>query len=177
MEGIEWRRDAYYAAGHTWLRLPPLGRRVRIGLDGLAARLVPWARSVTMPRHGELVRRGDVVAEFAWGDRRAPILSPVDGTVERVNEAVVRDPSLALRDPYGRGWLFTVAPTGSWRRGLRHGPVAREWFAVEARALARLFESDLGLSSADGGHLVAPGLELVSDEGWRTLRRTFLGAP
>jgi glycine cleavage system H protein len=175
VEGLDWRRHDYYAPSHTWLRRRALGG-VRVGLDGLAAQLVPWVRATVLPRPGDVVRRGDVVAELKWGDRRAPILAPLDGTVSRVNRRVAQDPSLALRDPYGRGWLFTVVPTGSWRRGLREGLVAREWFALEARHLARVFEQELGIAAADGGHLLAPRPGIVDDEHWRTLSRTFLRA-
>ena len=175
VEGLDWRARDFYAPSHTWLRRRR-SRGIEVGIDGLAAQLVPWVRSIVLPRRGDFVRRGEVVAELRWGGRRAPILAPLDGTVSRVNRAVERDPGLALRDPYGRGWLFRVAPTDSWRRGLRQGLVAREWFALEARHLARIFENELGVAAADGGHLVAAGPGLLDDEGWQTLSRTFLRA-
>jgi len=40
------------------------------------------------------------------------MVSPVEGTVSDINQAVEKDPKLALRDPFGEGWLVTVnAPT------------------------------------------------------------------
>jgi glycine cleavage system H protein len=172
VEGLDWRSRVYYAPSHTWLRRRL--RQVTVGVDALVARLVPWVRSVSLPRPGTVVHRGEVVAEIAWGERRAPIVSPVEGRVLRVNAAVARDPGLALRDPYGRGWLFTVEPAADWPRGLRHGGPARVWFALEAQRLSRVFEEELGLAAADGGHLLAPGPGLVSDEQWRRLSREFL---
>jgi len=40
----------------------------------------------------------------------ADIYCPVSGEVVEVNEAVIHNPQLINRDPYGRGWLFRVRP-------------------------------------------------------------------
>jgi glycine cleavage system H protein len=36
------------------------------------------------------------------------IFAPAAGEVVEVNQAVVDDPALINRDPYGEGWLFKV---------------------------------------------------------------------
>ena len=36
------------------------------------------------------------------------MVSQIEGTVTAINEAVINDPELARKDPYGEGWLVTV---------------------------------------------------------------------
>ena len=40
-----------------------------------------------------------------------PLISPVSGAVLAVNDAVVRGPGLAERDPYGAGWMIEARVT------------------------------------------------------------------
>ena len=57
--------------------------------------------------------------------------SPVDGTIAKVNRRVLANPALVKDEPYGRGWLFRIAPDGDdWKTlpsggwGYLHFPVA-----------------------------------------------------
>jgi len=36
------------------------------------------------------------------------IYAPVKGTVVEVNKALVADPALINREPYGQGWIFVL---------------------------------------------------------------------
>src|SRR5512138_2002850 len=115
----------HYAPGHTWIRED--GRRVKVGIDDLAQKILPWAVSVRLPQPGAHVRAGATAAVISCGDREARIASPVDGTVTAVNGAVAHDPALVKKEAYQRGWLFAVEPSdGGWRQ-LPTGDAAREW--------------------------------------------------
>jgi len=59
-----------------------------------------------------------------------PLVSPVSGAVLAVNEAVVRDPGLAERDPYGAGWMIEAG--AELPPGLLSGRAEiSEWFAAK----------------------------------------------
>src|SRR3990172_7575516 len=109
VDGLDWRRDLYYSPGHTWVKRDR-GPGLRVGLDDLARRLLPGARRVELPRVGTVLQEGDVATVIACGDKQVKIASPVEGTVTAVNRAVASNPSLIHRDPYARGWLFSVSP-------------------------------------------------------------------
>jgi glycine cleavage system H lipoate-binding protein len=173
--GTRYRLGAYYAPNHTWLA--PRGEaELEIGLDDLAQRLLPSATSVDLPRPGMEVHRGDPIAVVHAGGRAIRVCAPVDGTVLRVNSKVRRDPGLVKAEPYGRGWLFRVAPLDREYLKLPQDGAADSWLRAERARLAHLVEAELGLAAADGGELVAPAPALLGEEGWRRVVQSFLHA-
>jgi len=62
-----------------------------------------------------------------------PLLSPVSGAVVETNEEVVADASLAVRDPYGAGWLIgaSLGDADAELSGLLADPTEiTTWFAA-----------------------------------------------
>jgi glycine cleavage system H lipoate-binding protein len=173
VEGGVWAANVDYAPGHTWVRRLRRGG-LRIGLDDLAQRLLGGGEIVEMPKQGSLVRAGEVTTVIRCGDKIGEIRSPVDGTVSEVNDAVVRNPSLIHREPYTRGWLYTVAPSGAGPTQVLRGEAARRWVERESVRLTRFLEHDLGLAAADGGEIVAPPPALLTGEQWTALTMAFL---
>jgi glycine cleavage system H protein len=168
-----WSDNAYYAPGHTWVRAT--GRqRVRVGLDDLAQRLFQAPMGLKLPAVGMVVAAGEPVGEIRTPRRRAQLVSPVSGTVTRVNQAVRDDTSLVHRDPYSRGWLFAVAPSDTAFETLPTGARAKNWLWDEEHRLARFFEARLGAAAADGGEYITHPPELLEDEQWQALTRDFL---
>jgi glycine cleavage system H protein len=168
-----WSDSVYYGPGHMWVR--PAGRlQVRVGFDDLAQRLFQAPMGLTVAAVGTVVRAGDPVGEVRTARRRARIVSPVSGTITRINDGVREDASLLHRDPYSRGWLFAVAPSDSAYEKLPTGASARNWLRDEEHRLSRFFEARLGVAAADGGEYVTHPPELLEEEQWRELTREFL---
>jgi glycine cleavage system H lipoate-binding protein len=159
-----------YAAGHTWLERDQ--GRVRVGLDGVAQEILPWALGVELPRLGARVGEGEVVAVVSCGGVEARIAAPIAGTVVAVNAEVERDPSLVKVDGYGRGWLFVVEPADARWSTLPSGDAARAWMAAEAERLDRFLEDRLGLEGLAARSGPAPMVSDATD--WRDLTRDFL---
>jgi glycine cleavage system H protein len=170
------RPGTRFAPGHTWLA--PRGARgaLAVGLDDVAQRILPSATALELPAAGMEVHRGDPIAVVRAGRRAIRIGAPVDGTVVGVNGRVRRNPSLVKEDPYGRGWLFLIAPRDEGWKRLPAGEHGEAWVAAERRRLARFVEEELGLAAADGGELVAPAPALLGEEGWRRVVAAFLHA-
>ena len=170
--GLRFRNGLLYAPGHTWVKAE--GKHLRVGLDDLAQRLLPWSVSVELPSPGQKVREGEVVARISCGHREVRVAAPVSGRVSMVNAAVSREPTLAKSESYGAGWLFAVEPeTSSWK-SLPGGEAARAWLAEEGARLTRFYEHQLGLAAADGGELIGPPETLLTDAQWQALTQAFL---
>jgi glycine cleavage system H lipoate-binding protein len=174
VDGFQLRADAYYHPGHTWAAPRPDGS-VRVGLDDFARRLLGHVDAVRLPPRGSVLREGEPALEVnCWG-RQARLRSPVSGVVTSVNQRVAEDGSPVSREPYGRGWLFAVAPVDAGFRALPTGATARRWLAEEADRLRRFFVADLGLTAADGGELVAHPPATLDAGQWAALTRKFFG--
>lgn len=172
---LAWRRGAYHAPNHTWLA-PRRGGELTVGLDDLANRILPSVTSVELPRPGMTVHRGDPIAVLRAGGRTVRITAPVDGTVRAVNGAIRGDPSRVHRDPYGAGWLFTLAPVDDGHLAFPQDRAAGGWLRSERLRLNHFVEAELGLAAADGGTLVEPLPAALGEEGWRKVVFAFLHA-
>jgi glycine cleavage system H protein len=169
---VLYKPGARYAAGHTWIERE--GERLKIGLDGVAQEILPWALAVELPRPGALLREGEVAAVVSCGGVEARIASPVAGRVVAVNAEVARDPSLVKEDGYGRGWLFAVEPVDARWATLPAGDIAREWMGDESDRLHRFLEERLGVDGL--ASLSSPAPRQLVGPDWNDLTRAFLHA-
>lgn len=173
VQGIPLDGALHYSPTHAWLsrRL----RSLRVGVDGLAARILHGAESVDLPSPGTRIEEGGLLALVKVAGRQAGILAPCSGTVVAVNRALARDPGLLERSPYHRGWLVALRPAGEGWRSLKTGDEARGWLASEEHRLGHLLESELGLLAADGGDLVIPPAASLSNASWHRVVDGILG--
>ncbi len=156
--------------GHAWARVEADGL-VTVGLDEFAQKLVD-PEAVRLPAAGDVVRQSSPA--FAVGDQATavPMLSPVDGTVVAVNEAVERDPA-ALKDPYGAGWLFKVKvpEVAQALKQLLDPAAARAYLESVAEGMSMQLQPALGRVLQDGGVPVHGIAQAVAGEGWAALAR------
>ncbi len=103
------------------------------------------------------------------------MVSPIEGTVSDVNQALMQDPKLALRDPYGEGWLVTVqAPDAKTSfRNLLGGALARWWTEESASRLQRRMPMALGALAQDGGVAMDNVTTQIPDQDWLPLAKEF----
>ena len=173
--GVLFRPDIWYAPTHTWL-----GRRqggeLAVGLDALAARLLPSVTGVEVPRIGTVVEQGQPFATLYAGGRAMTIPAPVSGTVSGLNRAALKNPMLVKTEAYGRGWLVALKPANDEITALPRGDKAEKFMRLESARWDRFVETELGYAAADGGHLVAPVPSIIGESGWRKLAVAFAGA-
>ncbi len=176
VRGFLLRPGLFYHPGHTWV-MPDGTGRVRIGIDDFGRRLVSGIRQVELPPTGARLISGRVAVQLDCGKKSAKLVSPVDGIVEGVNEALKRDGSKLERDPYGKGWLFTARVADRKYARLATGPSAKEWLNRESDQLSFLLHAGLGITAADGGELIPKPPAALSAEQWEALTSTFFRTP
>ena len=148
--GFQVPENVRYHAGHTWA-LSESRELVRVGIDDFASKLVGKIENIALPQRGRWVRQGQKIWTIFRDGKSVDMVSPIEGTITAVNEAVVDDPELARKDPYGEGWLVTVqAPDSKINfRNLMGGTLARLW--TEARC------PQTAQPDADGGGSTGAG--------------------
>jgi glycine cleavage system H lipoate-binding protein len=163
-----------YHPGHTWASKES-SELVRVGLDDFAARLAGKLDHIELPERGRWVRQGQGAVSLKRNGAKLQMTSPIEGTVVEINEAVLRDPELARRDPYGEGWLMLVnAPDAKVSlRNLLAGPLARWWTEESATRLQRSLPSTAGMMAQDGGFAVEDLGSSLPDAKWLQLGREF----
>ena len=173
--GFQVPENVRYHAGHTWA-LSESHELVRVGLDDFASKLIGKVESISLPQRGRWVRQGQKIWTIFRDGKSVDMVSPIEGTVSAVNEAVVKDPELARKDPYGEGWLVTVqAPDSKINfRNLLGGTLARMW--TEDSALRLRKRMPIAMSAAlaqDGGVAVDDISAHLPNEDWAMLTKEF----
>jgi glycine cleavage system H protein len=100
--------DLYYTPKHEWVR-DPQGTIARVGVTAYAAGQLGDVVYVDLPEVGQAVVAHEPCGEIESTKSVSELFSPVSGAVLEINEEVVDTPELVNSDPYGRGWLFSVA--------------------------------------------------------------------
>jgi len=175
VSGFQVPENVRYHSGHTWA-LSESRELVRVGIDDFASKLVGKIESIALPQRGRWVRQGQKIWTIFRDGKSVDMVSPIEGTVSDVNEAVVKDPSLALRDPFGEGWIATVqAPDSKVNfRNLLGGALARMWTEDSALRLRKRMPVAMAAALAqDGGVAVDDITAHLPDEDWAVLTKEF----
>src|SRR4051795_3182192 len=171
--GFQVPENVRYHSGHTWA-LSESRELVRVGMDDFASKLIGKIESIALPQRGRWVRQGQKIWTIFRDGKSVDMVSPIEGTVSDVNEAVAKNPSLALKDPFGEGWIVTVqAPDSKLNfRNLLGGALARMWTEDSALRLRKRMPVAMAAALAqDGGVAVDDITAHLPEEDWATLTK------
>ncbi|HET7206896.1 MAG TPA: glycine cleavage system protein H [Terriglobales bacterium] len=163
-----------YHPGHTWA-LSESPNLVRVGIDDFAAKLTGQAEHITLPQRGQWIRQGQKVCTIHRDGAAVDMVSPIEGSVADINDEVVNNPQVALRDPYGEGWLLTVqSPDAKINfRNLLGGTLARWWTEEASMRLQRKLPMALGALAQDGGVAMDNVTTNLPDQEWAAIAKEF----
>jgi glycine cleavage system H protein len=173
IEGVLVPDQMRYHPGHTWLyeERPQLAR---VGADALAIRVIGNVDKVELPKVGRWVRQGQKAFSFHTGTDKVDLVSPAEGEVMEVNTAVIKDPSLAVKDPYGNGWLVKVSvpERETVGRNLLPQALVRTWMKEEIKKVRAAAPQMAQVAVMGGGTVSTP----AHDRSWQQLTHDlFLG--
>jgi CheY-like chemotaxis protein len=123
---------AFVSDGHAWARIDPAGQ-VWVGMDDFARKALRKIDRVELPAVGTRVKRGEPLFALRRGTDVVRVRAPLSGEVTQVNEALLREPHLAILSPYDRGWTCLVRPSelATELGGLRIGRPVVAWYQAE----------------------------------------------
>lgn len=98
-----------YTEEHAWL-LEEDGI-VTVGITEHATTGLGEIVFVELPEVGTEVTMDDAVVVLEGGEDALDFLTPLDGEIVEVNEALEEEPGTVGDDPEGDGWLFRIAPS------------------------------------------------------------------
>jgi len=149
-------------------------------MDDFASKLAGQVESITLPQRGQWLRQGQKVCTLRRDGVAVEMISPIEGSVSDVNDALMQNPELARKDPYGEGWLVTVqSPDARTNfKNLLGGALARWWTEESATRLQRKMPLLSGAAMAgafaqDGGIAVENPADQIPDRDWAALTKEF----
>jgi glycine cleavage system H protein len=117
----------YHPTDLLWVRLE--GNQVRVGLNQMSQASAGQIRHVRLMPPGRVREQGKNFGTLEAGKYVGPLRMPLSGTVLEINDAVMREPGLINRDPYGQGWLVLLEPSrlADELATLVHGAAIQPW--------------------------------------------------
>jgi glycine cleavage system H lipoate-binding protein len=147
----------------------------RVGMDGLAANLLGSVQHITVVGEQRWVRQGQKLMTLTGDCETIDMPSPVEGVVAVINPEVIKDPALAVRDPYKEGWVCQIKSSEmeTNQRNLMQGPLAAHWMENSFKQLkSMLAEADPALAQ-DGGQPLPGAFNRLSPERRKQLVKEF----
>ena len=132
--------DRRYTKSHEWVRSET--GEIVVGITDHAQSELTDIVFVDLPRAGRAVKQGESVLVLESVKTVSDIYAPVDGTIASANEALKATPGLINQDPYGKGWIYRLKPSGSF----------------DGSALLDASAYDASVASGSGSHQVRRSL-------------------
>jgi glycine cleavage system H protein len=104
-EGV-YPDDLRYHREHDWVRLE--GDEAVFGITWFAQDALGEVVYFDPPAVGTQVTADEPYGELESVKAVSDVIAPLSGEVTGVNEAVIENPDLVNKDPYGDGWLIRV---------------------------------------------------------------------
>ena len=144
-------------------------------MDDFASKLAGHVERISLPQRGQWIRQGQKIWTLHRDGKAVDMVSPIEGSVADINEAVAQNPELARKDPYGEGWVVTVqSPDAKTNfRNLLGGALARWWTEESANRMQRRIPVALGALAQDGGVAIDNLTAQLPDQDWEKMAREF----
>ncbi len=100
------QKDLFYAETHEWVKYLGGGKAL-VGLSDHAQEEMGDVAFINLCDAGDILCAGDSMGDIESIKAVSDVYCPVDGTVVKVNDALLDDPALLNSDPYG-SWLIEL---------------------------------------------------------------------
>lgn len=173
----------FYSRLHTWAHLERTGI-AKVGLDDFLMHLTGEVKVNRMKSSGDIIRKGDLLAEIEHKGNLLKIFSPISGEIKEANAELAESPELLNEDPYVKGWMYKIKPV-SWVADTHTYFVAEDataWSIQELERFKDFLSASLGKYSPqpsnvimqDGGELRDQPLSDLPAEVWQDFQQDFL---
>ena len=103
----------YFSKNHTWSFMEKSGT-AKIGVDDFLMHLTGEVKFNNLKNQGDTISKGDLLAEIDQGGKQLEIKSPVSGKIMVTNHVLEKNPEIANKDPYNKGWIYEIKPS-NWK--------------------------------------------------------------
>ena len=104
---MDFPDDLKYSKSHEWVRVE--GKQAVIGISAYAAEELGDIVYVELPEEDEELEKDAAFGVIESVKATADLYVPIAGRVVEVNTPLMDSPEVINDDPYGDGWMLTVA--------------------------------------------------------------------
>jgi glycine cleavage system H lipoate-binding protein len=169
--------DISFSKGHTWLKKDNKGL-ISIGIDEFGSMALGPVSILNCAAIGKELKRGEMIFEGAYGNRKVKFLSPINGIVKSVNENIF---GKKISNPYETWGVQIVSDDFSKNKEMFvTGKEAFNWLKKESIKLKDFIvnhslRTDLaGTTMLDGGSLSNDTISLLVDNSVNDFEKEFL---
>jgi glycine cleavage system H protein len=95
-----------YQKSHEWLAADGT-----VGISDHAQKEITDVVFVEAPKVGRKVKQGEACCVVESVKAAFDIYAPVSGEIVAANAEAAKNPAVVNQEPYGKGWLFKMAPS------------------------------------------------------------------
>lgn len=107
---MEYPKDLEYTKDHEWARKE--GELVRVGITAFAVDQLGDVTLVELPAVGRSLGAHETFGVVESVKTVSDLFAPLAGEVVEVNAELADRPELVNEDPYGKGWMVVLRPSG-----------------------------------------------------------------
>jgi CheY-like chemotaxis protein len=169
----------FVSPGHAWVSIETNGL-ARIGIDDFLSKIIGAIDDIEMPKVGRKIARGETLLSIVQSPNVLRVLSPISGTVRRVNHEILERLELLKMKPYELGWLCCLEPArlSEDLKPLRIGADALAWYEEEVRRYREIAQGSEERRDKSGGPGAqgAGARERVDPATWTAIAEAFMRA-
>lgn len=173
----------YYSNNHTWTFMEKSGN-AQVGVDDLLLHLTGKVKFEDLHEPGEVIRKGDLLAQIDHEGQALKLFSPISGMVVKTNSLPAENPDMISQDPYSKGWIYKIEPS-NWAEETKtylRGNDASAWTRRElerfkdfiAVSLSKHSPENQMVTLQDGGELRDNSLSGLPSGVWNDFQKEFL---
>ncbi|MEE4115039.1 MAG: hypothetical protein V2I37_02665 [Marinilabiliaceae bacterium] len=183
MDMIRMPGGLMYDNAYTWAYLEKEAS-VKVGITDLLQHFTGKISKLKLRNEGEMVKKGDLLFTLVQDGKHLDIVSPVSGTISKMNTRLEGNGAILNKSPYDEGWIYELKPV-SWVEEasvLKLGSQFRSVVENEIRRLKDFVERmQLGRSPGmmipvmqEGGEIKDGFLEQMDPEFWEEFQNEFI---
>lgn len=104
---MQFPTELKYSKEHAWVRLD--GAQAVVGITDHAQKELGDIVFVETPKVGTALQQAKPYGVVESVKSVSDLYAPVSGTVARANELLAAMPEIVNKEPYGSGWMISVA--------------------------------------------------------------------
>ena len=125
-DGLAYHKD------HAWAKIETDGN-IRVGMNDFYQKLAGETTYVDLPFDGDEISQGETCGKIESSKWVGKFVSPISGTITKVNEELEDDCTLINKSPYDQGWIMIVKPSNLDEdlKNLYQGDKIEPWITKE----------------------------------------------